>query len=216
MAVKQTFIKVFCHECGKITNHIILAKQNIGSQPEDDYHWGETHYFARCAGCDSFTYAISNWSEEDWDPNTGNMGTTWRTYPRAATERQAIDDERELPSKIRIIYKEVIGSMNAQLPVLSAIGLRALIEAICRDQGVEARNLGLLIDGLAKKGVLSEAQARILHAHRFLGNVAAHDIVSAMPTELVAALEIAENVLKTIYILPKMATQIKTGKTKKT
>ena len=205
-------MKTFCHQCGKSTNHTIIAQEKIVSASDDEYHWGETHYFARCAGCDAFTYAIESWSEDDWDPQTGDMQSTWKTYPRGVSERQPIDDEYELPAKVRAIYREVIGAMNGQLPVLSGIGLRALIEAVCREQGIEGGNLERLIDGLATKGVLSQAQADILHTHRFLGNVAAHEITSAQPRELVAGLEIAENVLRTIYVLPKLSKQVKTGR----
>jgi len=88
----------------------------------------------------------------------------------------------------------------------------ALIEAVCREQGIAGRNLEKLIDGLATQGVLSAAQANILHTHRFLGNVAAHEVISAQPRELVAALEIAENILRTIYVLPKLSQQVKTGR----
>jgi hypothetical protein len=102
--------------------------------------------------------------------------------------------------------------MNAQLPVLAAIGLRALIEAICRERNIADGNLEKLIDGLATSGVLSTAQASILHGHRFLGNIAAHEVVSPKPRELVAALEIAETVLRTIYVLPELSKQITTGK----
>ena len=170
----------------------------------------ENHYFARCAGCDTFTYAIE-WSN-NYDPNTGEMYSTWKTYPRGATERKPIDDVYELPFKVRLIYKEIIGSMNAQLPVLSGIGLRALIESICKDQGIDGSNLEKRIDGLATKGVLSKAQADILHTHRFLGNAAAHEITSAKPRELVAALDIAENILRTLYVLPELSKQVTTGR----
>ena len=205
-------MKIFCHKCGKHTNHKVIAEEKIGNHPEEDYHWGETHYFARCAGCDAFTYAIETWSEDDWNPQSGEMESIWKTYPRGATERQPIDNENELPTKVRLIYKEVIGSMNAQLPVLSGVGLRSLIESICRDQKITGGNLEKLIDGLATSGVLSKTQADILHTHRFLGNVAAHEITSAQPRELVAALEIAENILRTIYVLPKLSKQVKTGR----
>ena len=87
------------------------------------------------------------------------------------------------------------------LSFLSGIGLRALIESICKDQGMQ-ENLEKRIDGLASNGVLTIRQASILHAHRFLGNAAAHEITSAHPSELDVALEIAEHVLKTIYMIP--------------
>lgn len=205
-------MKIFCHECGKHTNHKILKKEAVKAHPEEGYSWGETHYFSKCAGCDSFTYAVESWTEDDWNPHTGEVDSTWKTYPRGATERQPIDDIYELPAKVQLIYKEVIGAMNAQLPVLAGIGLRALIETVCKEQGISANNLEKLIGGLATKGILSQAQADILHTHRFLGNVAAHDVVSAKPKELVAALEIAENVLRTIYVLPELSKQVKTGK----
>ncbi len=140
------------------------------------------------------------------------MDLTWKTYPRSSTERQPMDNIDDLPKKIRAIYLEIIGSMNAQLPILAAIGLRALIEAVCKERGITAPNLEKLIDGLATNGILSQAQASILHGHRFLGNTAAHEIVSPNPRELIAAVEIAETVMRTIYVLPELSKQITTGK----
>ncbi len=205
-------MKLFCHRCGTHTNHTVIAEKSVSFDPEYEDPRGEHHYFAQCAGCDSFTYAISSWNEDDWNPHTGETDLTWKTYPRSATERQPMTDDDQLPAKIRSVYLEIIGAMNAQLSVLSAIGLRALIEAVCRDRGITGTSLEKLIDGLAVNGVLSAAQADILHGHRFLGNVAAHEVVSAKPKELVAALEIAETVLRTIYVLPELSKEIKTGR----
>ena len=202
-------MKIFCHQCGKQTNHNVLAEEKVCSDEYDPYDWGANHYFARCAGCDAFTYAIEEWYADEC---TGEIDSTWKTYPRGATERKPMDDKHELPAKVQLIYNEIIGSMNAQLPVLSGIGLRALIESICRDQKIDGSNLKELIDGLATKGVLSKAQADILHTHRFLGNAAAHEITSADPRELVAALAIAENILRTIYVLPELSKQVTTGR----
>lgn len=101
--------------------------------------------------------------------------------------------------------------MNSSSPILSALGLRTLIEAICVNQKISGNNLEEQIEGLAKEGVLAPAQATILHSHRFLGNVAAHEILAPEPRELVAALEIAETVLRTIYFLPRLHRRIKTG-----
>jgi hypothetical protein len=204
---------IFCHNCGKKTNHSVLAKEEREFEGEY-FPYGENHYFAKCDGCNALTYAIETWSEDCWDPKTEELvrGTTWKTYPRGATERKPIDDKYDLPAKIRAIYHEVVGAINAQLPVLASIGLRAVIEAICNDQGIKGNDLGEKIDRLDSNGVLSKAQAEILHLHRFLGNVAAHEIISAKPQELVAAIEIAENMIRTIYINPILSKQIKTGR----
>jgi len=42
-----------------------------------------------------------------------------------------------------------------------------------------------------------------------MGNEAAHEMVAPKPEHLVAALDIAETLLKTIYVLPEMADKIK-------
>jgi len=205
-------MKIFCHQCGKYTNHNIIAEEKIGADLDYEDPWTEVHRFARCAGCDTYTYAIESWSPEDWNPHTGEMDSTWKTYPHGQGERQPIEQIHEFPAKVRAVYREVIGAMNAKLPVLAGVGLRTLIEAICRDQGIQGRTLDALIVGLATNGILSNAQADILHTHRFLGNAAAHEVIPAQPRELVAALEIAENVLRTIYVLPNLSEQVQTGR----
>ena len=93
---------------------------------------------------------------------SGEMDSTWKTYPRADTARQAMADDHYLPGKISSIYQEVIGAMNAQLPVLAAIGLWALIEAICRERNIASGNLEKLIDGLATRSLSDLGNARPL------------------------------------------------------
>jgi hypothetical protein len=205
-------IRVFCGSCGGDKNHHVIAKREVRSHEDEPYQWGEDHYFCQCAGCDTYCYAVAEYTEDDYDNYTGEMLCRWKTYPLSKNARKPIDDVDELPQKVKLIYQETIGALNAQLPVLTAIGLRAIIEAICIDQSVTGRSLEKKIDGLASTGILSAAQAKILHGHRFLGNIAAHDIVSANPRELIAALEIAEAMLKTIYVLPGLSAQIKTGR----
>jgi hypothetical protein len=204
--------KIFCHQCGKQTNQIVVAQEQVDFTEDAGYVNGENHIFAKCAGCDAYTYAVENWSEDDWDSFSGVNHSAWKTYPRSESQRKPIEGLDELPAKVKLVYKEVVAAVDAQLHVLAGIGLRALIEAICRDQEITGGNLETLIDGLATSGVLSKAQAEMLHAHRFLGNAAAHQVVSALPSELDAALEIAENILRTIYVLPKLLKQVRTGR----
>ncbi len=33
-------MKIFCHQCGKHTNHNILAEEKVRSDEHDPYHWG--------------------------------------------------------------------------------------------------------------------------------------------------------------------------------
>lgn len=214
MSEAQVSMKIFCHECGNPTTHIIISEKKEGYSGDEDYSWGKIHRFTQCAGCDAFTYSIESWTEADWNYESEEMETTWETYPQPVVLRQTIDGEETLPEKIRLIYNEIISAVHAKLPLLSGIGLRALIESICKDQGIPGKNLEERIDGLASSGALTIKQSDILHAHRFLGNAAAHEITPAQPSELAVALEIAEHILKTIYIIPELSKKVMTGRKK--
>lgn len=207
----STRIQVYCGTCKRDTNHVILSKKEMRADPDSEYWWHQTHHFLQCAGCDTICYAVETTTEDDLHPGE-RVESAWKTYPSREGERQPIDRMYALPYKVRVIYDEVIDAINMQLAILSAVGLRALIEAICRERGIAGRNLMEMIDGLSDEGVLSASQAEILHSHRFLGNVAAHEIERARREELLAALEIAESMLKTIYILSKLSDEIVTGK----
>jgi len=203
-------MKAYCPSCKKHTNVDILHKECLRSGDDEAFAWTQDHYLNRCMGCDQIAYAIESTSELDsWDVQTGDSYSNWKTYPSGEGARGVIDGFQHFPPKIQVIYQEVIAAMNHQLPVLSGIGLRGMIEAICNDRGVPGGNLKDKIDGLASSGFLAPAQASILHSHRFLGNRAAHEILPAKPKELIAALVIAETILKTIYVLPALSDEIK-------
>jgi Domain of unknown function (DUF4145) len=212
MTSKEKKIQIYCGACKRRTFHKVIAMDRIASDPDHEDPWGENHYLCKCAGCDTRCYAVAEWSQDNYINELGIHNYQWRTYPSSRDERHSISDLNKLPFKVRVIYQEAIGAVNSQLSLLTAIGLRALIESICNEQKVTGKNLSLKIDGMATKGILSKSQADILHSHRFLGNAAAHEIESAGRDELLAALEIAESVLRTIYVLPKLAEKIKTGK----
>ncbi len=208
-------VKVLCTQCRKVTNHIVLQKHNTnGSTPDGDIHWWESHQIVQCAGCDDISFRRTSSCTENIDPITGDLAENETLYPERAQGRKPIEGYEDFPHKTKRVYLETLKALSSGMPLLAAIGLRALIESICLEQKTKSRTLAKGIDELAANGLLSQKQAEFLHSHRFMGNVAAHEIEAPKPEHLIAALEIAETLLKTIYILPEIAEQIK-PKTKK-
>ena len=119
-----------------------------------------------------------------------------------------------MPHILQDIYGETLAALDNSLPLLGAIGLRAIIETICKDREAKGNDLMERIKSLATQGILTREQADILHKLRFLGNVSAHEVRSAKSEELIAALDIAETMIKTIYILPELGKSIQTDKKK--
>lgn len=207
--------KVLCGSCKKVTNHVVLAQHSTSGEAHDgDIQWWSTYQIVQCLGCDEISFRNSSTCTEDYDPRTGGMTETVHLYPDSTGGREPMQDYDEFPLRTMRIYLETINALNNKTPILAAIGLRALIESICLEQKTNTRSLAKGIDKLAEMGLLSKKQAEFLHNHRFMGNAAAHEIVAPKPQHLVAALDIAETLLKTIYILPDMANQLKKTPTK--
>lgn len=114
-----------------------------------------------------------------------------------------------LPKTLATLYDEVVSVFKSNSEILSGIGLRMLVEAICIEQKVEGSNLQKKIVSLREKGLISANEVPILDKLRLIGNVAAHEIKGMSLNVLSYALDIINHVLKSIYILPKINRKIK-------
>jgi hypothetical protein len=88
-------------------------------------------------------------------------------------------------------------------------GLRAIVEAICKDRQVTGKNLETKIDELVKQGYLVKAQADLLHEERYIGNSALHEMKTPTKDDLEDGLKIVEGLMNTIYLLPFRAERLK-------
>lgn len=135
--------------------------------------------------------------------NPGTLRTAQEAF-----NRQPFRQSRELPEKIRRIYDETFTALSYGLQVLAGIGIRTLVEAVCKDVGTSAGTLEQRIDGLVDSDVLTKTSADILHRTRFLGNRAAHELEPPTLEQLNAALDVAEHLLATVYVMRRAASTL--------
>jgi Domain of unknown function (DUF4145) len=64
------------------------------------------------------------------------------------------------------------------------------------------------IDDLVRLGVLTDAGAKVLHGTRLLGNRAAHEAAPPSQDELLAAMQVAHNLLESVYIISEIADRL--------
>jgi hypothetical protein len=107
-----------------------------------------------------------------------------------------------LPSLIQVIYEETILAIENEQNVLAGIGVRALVETVCKDNEAAGDNLYQKIDSLREKAIVTPMGAEALHKLRVLGNSAAHEVKSHNRQQLYLALEIIEHMLDGTYIIP--------------
>ena len=202
-------LRVHCLSCMRKTNHAVLYETlHEGSLPDHQISWWSRYQVVECCGCERISYRTTSGNSEDFD-DEGDELITEQLYPGRTSGKSVMDRHEWLPATTGRIYQQVIQALNNDAPILAAIGLRALIKSVCIEQGVKGKTLIESIDNLADQGLLSREQAGFLHTHRFLGNLAAHEMKPPTPKTLDSALDIAETLLKTIYVLPMTVKSIK-------
>ena len=93
----------------------------------------------------------------------------------------------------------MIRAFNSGLYVLTAVGLRALIEGICADKNVSGANLNQKINNLTS--LLPPNIVDSLHSFRFMGNKTAHELNAPDKEDLRLAIEVIEDLLNFLYEL---------------
>ena len=203
--------EVVCSRCDTQTNHAVCSSVQF-SWGTEDIQGVNTYEIIRCLGCDSLSFRIGSTNSDDIDVDEeGNYFSleTERIYPSRLMGRTALEDIYSLPDKVRAIYKETHAALCTQLKILAGVGIRALVEAVCSEEIAKGITLEEKIDDLVKKEVLTKRNAAVLHRTRLLGNQAAHKIKAPSDTELDVAFDIVENLLETVYIIPKKAEHLK-------
>ncbi|HJS09406.1 MAG TPA: DUF4145 domain-containing protein [Pirellulales bacterium] len=130
---------------------------------------------------------------------------TWHRYPNAIVGHRELEYLHVAPRVIQQIYRQSVTAYAGEAYILAGIGLRATIEAVCNHLEISGNSLERRIDQLFKGGYISNSDKGRLHAIRFLGNDAAHEIKQPKRSDLRVALEIVEHLINSVFILEHRA-----------
>lgn len=206
----DTVIGVQCDQCGRLTKHLILASVDIDGEDwfgENSIQYWSEYQIIMCQGCETTGFRSLSKNSEDWDHNERNeleYNATINLYPNR-NGRPLLKDSYLLPGNVERIYEETVKAINNGQPVLVGIGLRAIVETVCKDKSAPGKNLVEKISGLVSQGALSPNGADILHKIRTLGNNAAHEVKPHSENQLAVALDVCEHLLQDVYVLPHHA-----------
>ena len=197
-----------CIKCSGKTTHKAYATYDVCGEDSDfGFSWSANHQIVQCLGCKTISFRKATSNSEDFHqigPNEFDYSEIETLYPSRLEGRKSIGKEaRYLPVKVRKIYNETLLTLSNQSPILAGIGLRALLETVCKEKQAEGKDLLNKIDDLKNKGILTPAGAGILHKIRTLGNAAAHEVKPHSEKQLGLAMDIVEHLLRDVYILPK-------------
>lgn len=196
-----------CRNCSKQTNHDVLFET---THEADKSYYNEKHTWQvlKCRGCDTigFRYRFDDYDDvTELTSGKTKHAVSFKRYPQAIVGHHPLDYQFAIPPLIREVYRQSLAAYATDASILAGIGLRATIEAVCTHLDVTGNSLEKRIDALAKSGHISTTDKRRLHAIRFLGNDAAHEVREPKTQELKVALEIVEHLIKSVFILERKA-----------
>jgi hypothetical protein len=219
----ETHFRSLCRTCQVQTMHRVWCRKDVRAQARDDEAGAEydlRRFFAilQCDGCQDFTFAESEvLTKTDRATRRKSIETnTSRLWPPRLDGVREMPGEDDLPGGISRILQETREAMASNLPTLAAMGFRAVIEGVANNKRIpRGWNLEKKIDGLAAKGFLATAQAKMLHTVRMFGNAAAHELKPGTADELLAVLRIIGHLLETVYIVPALKAPVRRKRKKK-
>lgn len=204
--------KAPCGKCGRITNHeVLVAVIEYWSNEEQDVDGTVRREIIRCLGCDTQRFLVEHGCSDDRDPESGEFWTSVTTYPKELLGTTPYERGLKLPEPISRLSGEVRSAIAEDNTTLAAIGMRALVEAVCKAEGAKGRNLEERIRSLVELGRIGSEGAGLLDPIREVGNDAAHDAKAPERSELLTALAVVDHLLDGVYLLKEGVERMKRG-----
>lgn len=199
--------KYFCRNCKGLRNHKLIHEvKTKGGDDNDYFQWIRKYSIIECLGCETISFLeVYGDTEmithnEDGEPDYYFDNNIYPLYLESSEELNYI---YYIPDSIKDIYRETISAFKTNSYILTAGGLRAIIEAICNHLKIKKGNLADRIDLLHNKGHLTLSESKRLHSIRFLGNDALHEIEKPKKDHLFILLDIINHLLSNLFINDK-------------
>lgn len=111
-----------------------------------------------------------------------------------------------IPDKIVVAYQDTLKAFAVCAYLLTAVGFRMVIEAICFSPGIKVKEFEDLkpqIRKLQDRKLITKREADWFHTIRLQGNDSAHAIQIPPMKDLFVVLTIVEHLLNTLYVIDR-------------
>lgn len=227
---KDDIIRTYCNRCKTEINQRILM--TIDSEAHDfidqdmamdggvhGYYTDSADSFQiiECLGCNLKSFRQMRWFSEwqDFD----NPGIEEKIFPPPEKNTRCVKEYLEMPFLIEEMYSQSIKAFNQSLWILCAVGIRSMVEGVCKQKGITdgiknstgkkrqekskgQKSLYEKIEKIYEIGIITGQQKVSLHELRYLGNAAIHELENPSIEDLDIGLDIIENMLQNIYDIP--------------
>lgn len=206
-------IKAYCNKCCDERRQQVLHRENTNWEEEIDknfyIHGSDTYSMIKCCGCENIAIRHSSWFSESVD-EYGRPVEDISYYPPATFRKEptwisefiwgySLDNNNFIIDLLKEIYVSLRNNSNR----LAVMGIRALLEQVMvdkiGDQGTFKKNL----DKFELEGFISKSQRAVLEPVLEAGHATIHRSFKPSRSDLVALIDVAENIIESIYVNEK-------------
>lgn len=205
---------IICHNCNTETIHHVISSYNEDTKQYVDERnsvdWRIKNQIIQCQGCEEVSFRTVSTFSEDYEfyDDAIHLNEKIEYFPARFEGLKKSINLYLLPQNIQDIYKETIFNIENEQNIMAGIGIRALIETVCKELEATGNNLYEKIDFLKKQSIITPDNTDILHKLRILGNKSAHEVQAHSSKQLKLSIKIIEHVLENTYIIPNEVKQV--------
>lgn len=198
-------VKAHCNSCLKQTNHILVAERKVIWEDEDDGIDGENRYeIVSCCGCDSVGFRRVSTDCIHLNKQ-GEPREEIKYFPSAISRRRP--EWLSVPfwvehGEIESLLNEIYVAIHEDLRVLVATGVRTLIDMVVTEKVGDVGDFPSKLSAVEKSGFISPSNREFLEVTIDAGSASAHRGFKPSQKDLNLLLDITENLISSIYILP--------------
>ena len=205
---EKSLERIHCNECRRETRHELLRKV-VDTDSEQlvegpCLEWTITSETFQCCGCGSVKLRRTLF--EDFAP--GDI-TIQYFPPPVSRHPPSWQYEVTFPDELRSVMQEVYRSLDANNRRLPMMGARTLLDVLMLDKVGDVGTFDEKLKQLEGLGFISSHNRKVLAAALDVGNAAIHRGHAPKADEVNAVMDIVENLLHAVYVLPDMAERLK-------
>jgi hypothetical protein len=196
-----------CNRCGHPTKHLVVAVRHFeawfeeeelegGAPPDLEYEYA----MLECGGCQSISLRVD-------EMLGGTLFSTNFYPPRVAREKPAWS--RDLPIQIQSLLTEIYAALADDSRKLAVMGARAILDIVMTQKVGRLGTFQRRLKALEAKGYIGRANREILRASLDARGTAAQKAYAPTSDIVNEIMDIIENLLHAIYIVPKSLKKIK-------
>jgi hypothetical protein len=193
---------IHCNACRQTTKHRLLKRVvDKGSDDEQGFNWQTAYEMLQCCGCDEVVLRRKYWFSE-------NEEVEVTVFPAPAS-RWLPAWQWHLPPELSGLLREVYAALQAESLSLAMMGSRALIEMSMVKKVGDHGSFNLNLEAMEDGGYLSNKNRQYLAVALDAGNASSHRAHRPDVKEMNTVMDIAENLLHSLFVLEKQTTALK-------